>query len=277
MPELVGPRHEGVEVLDRAEVGVDRVVAALGASRSPTASRRRPARGSGCCSGPCGWSCRSGGSAAGRRRRSPSRRPRAAAPWRSGTCPDRSTPSLGPARRPRSAGRTRTSCRRAPARGRPTAASGRCAVTKSRSGCSARVARTSGASAAASRAGTGRERVAQRGRGVEQRAAAGRRSGRRGGPLEHPGALLEHQLDVDAGRDLDLGVVVPGGDRVAPRLDREVQRPSLVGRDLGRPAVGARRARRHRREGALAALGVAQHDVGADHVVALAEDGRARP
>ena len=84
--------------------------------------------------------------------------------------------------------------------------------------------------------------VAQRGRGVDQRPPTGRRA-RRGRPLEHPGALLEHQLDVDPGLDLDARVVVPGGDRVAPRLDREGPATLAGGRDLGRPPVGAGSAR----------------------------------
>ena len=37
-----------------AQVGVDRVVAALGRRRSPTATRGRPGRRRACCSGPCG-------------------------------------------------------------------------------------------------------------------------------------------------------------------------------------------------------------------------------
>ena len=40
-------------------------------------------------------------------------------------------------------------------------------------------------------------------------------------PLEQQPALGEHQLDVDAGRDLEPGVVLPGADRVGPGLDLE--------------------------------------------------------
>ena len=117
-------------------------------------------------------------------------------------------------------------------------------------------------------------RVPQGGGGVHQSAAPCGRTGRTGCALEHPGAFLQHQLDVDTGVDLDGGVVVPGRHRVAPRLDREGP-ASLAGRrDLGRPAVGARGTRRHRGERTLATLGVAQHDVRVDHVVALAEHRR---
>ena len=66
--------RQDFEVVDRAELGVDRVVAAVGRRRSPTASRGRPGRRSASCCGPCGSSCRSGGSAAGRARRSRARR-----------------------------------------------------------------------------------------------------------------------------------------------------------------------------------------------------------
>ncbi len=81
-------------------------------SRSPTARRRRRGRRPGCCSGPCGRWCRWGGSGAGRRRRSPSRRSRAA-----GGRPCRTCRAAAPAC-PRSGGRTRTRSRtgRVPAR-----------------------------------------------------------------------------------------------------------------------------------------------------------------
>ena len=72
---------EVVEVLDGAQLGVHGVVATRLRCRSPRVTRRHPARRSRCCCGPCGVPRRSGGSAAGRRRRNPSLRP-AAAPWR---------------------------------------------------------------------------------------------------------------------------------------------------------------------------------------------------
>ena len=52
-----------------------------------------------------------------------------------------------------------------------------------------------------------------------------------GHPLEQQHALGEHQLDVDAGADLDAGVVQPGADDVAPRLDLEGPRALGVGGD----------------------------------------------
>ena len=77
--------------------------------------------------------------------------------------------------------------------------------------------------------GGGRERGG--GRGALGRCRAGRATAwctrlrlalgqcRPEGPLEHPGALLEHQLGVDAGLDLDRRVVHPRGPGVGPALD----------------------------------------------------------
>ena len=84
--ELRGAAHEAVEVVERAELGVDGVVAALGAADRPRAARIAGPRASACCSAPCGGRGRSGGWAAGRRRRSPSPRRARAGPRRRGTC-----------------------------------------------------------------------------------------------------------------------------------------------------------------------------------------------
>ena len=75
-PELARARDQAVEVVERAELGVDRVwPPSVGADR-PRAARIARRRRSACCSGPCVRSGRSGGSAAGRRRRSRARRAR---------------------------------------------------------------------------------------------------------------------------------------------------------------------------------------------------------
>ena len=79
MPALARGGDQPIEVLERAELRVDRGVAALASSRSPTGcpgspGARRPAR---CCV-PCDGCGRSGGSAAGRQRRSRARRGRQA-------------------------------------------------------------------------------------------------------------------------------------------------------------------------------------------------------
>jgi hypothetical protein len=93
------------------------------------------------------------------------------------------------------------------------------------------------------------------------------------GSLVQPGAFLQHQGGVDPGRDLDPGVMAPGGDGVAPRLDRVRPAAGRGGGDLGAPAVGA--------GGEFAQGGpwprpsgrVAEDDIGADGVVALPEHG----
>ena len=68
---------QAAEVVERAELGMERVVPALGAADRIGAAgivrRRRSAR----CSCPCGWCGRSDGSAGNRARRSPARRSRA--------------------------------------------------------------------------------------------------------------------------------------------------------------------------------------------------------
>ena len=64
---------EVVEVVDGAQIRVDGVVAALVAADRPRRPHVCRARRSGCCCGPCGAPCRSGGSAAGTPRRIPSR------------------------------------------------------------------------------------------------------------------------------------------------------------------------------------------------------------
>ena len=53
------------------------------------------------------------------------------------------------------------------------------------------------------------------------------------GPLEQQRALGEHQLDVLASGYLDGRVVVPAGDRVAPRL--HVEAPRALARSRSRP------------------------------------------
>src|SRR4051794_17340715 len=101
------------------------VVPALQDSRSPRGIRGRAPRRAACCSGPCGTGCRSGGSGAGRRCRSPSRRWPGGASSHFGTFPTgaRAGPS-GHRTRPPSGGTARTRSRTAPARaGRAAAAS----------------------------------------------------------------------------------------------------------------------------------------------------------
>ena len=48
-------------------------------------------------------------------------------------------------------------------------------------------------------------------------------------PVQDPGALLQHELDVDAGGHLDAGVVAPGGVRVDQPSTRKRQSPGASG------------------------------------------------
>ena len=77
-PELAGARHEAVEVVERAQLGVDRGVTTLGPTDRPGAARIGGRSPRGRCCAPSGWWCRWGGSAGGTRRRSRDRRSRAA-------------------------------------------------------------------------------------------------------------------------------------------------------------------------------------------------------
>ena len=116
--------------------------------------------------------------------------------------------------------------------------------------------------------------VAQPGHGVAQRLHVGRTAGLVGDrPLQQPGALLEHEVDVHVGGDLDGGVVLPGGERVAPGLDPEGPAALAVGDHHRAVAVGAGGQQPHRRPGVLDAVRVDQDGGGRHGVVALAEDG----
>ena len=95
------------------------------------------------------------------------------------------------------------------------------------------------------------------------------------GPVQDPGALLQHELDVDASGHLDAGVVTPGGVRVRPPLDAEAPVPRGIGRQGGLIAVQARGDVVHPGTGAVSAVGTHQHRGGAVAVVPLAEDGGA--
>ncbi|KOV61654.1 hypothetical protein ADK64_26950, partial [Streptomyces sp. MMG1121] len=94
-----------------------------------------------------------------------------------------------------------------------------------------------------------------------------------GGTLVQPGALLQDQLGVDAGRDLDACVAVPGGQRIGPGLHGVRPAAGRARGDRGAPAVGARGEFPHRRPRASAALRATQDHVRRDGVVSLPEDG----
>ncbi len=90
-------------------------------------------------------------------------------------------------------------------------------------------------------------------------------------PLQDQVALGEHQLDVDLGRDLDLRVVAPGGVRVRPGLDPEGPRPHGVRRDARLVAVREIQLG-HVHEGPIPALGIGEHHSRPELVVSLPED-----
>ena len=95
----------------------------------------------------------------------------------------------------------------------------------------------------------------------------------RGGPLEQPGPLLAHELDVEASRELDLSGVLPGGDGVAPGLDLEGPLTGRARADVRGPPVRLLAESVHGGPGApRGPLRPTEHDVGGDGVVALAED-----
>ena len=95
-----------------------------------------------------------------------------------------------------------------------------------------------------------------------------------GGTLEQQRALGEHQLGVDAGGHLDLGVVDPRAVGVAPAVDLEAPGTLGVRGDGGAPPVGLGGHLGHALRRASRAGGVDEDDLGAVGVVALAEDQR---
>jgi hypothetical protein len=110
--------------------------------------------------------------------------------------------------------------------------------------------------------------------GVAEHLSAAPRAGWQGrcSATQQGGALDQHELHVDACGDLDLGVVLPGRHRVAPRLHAEAPGALAVGghlRDV--PVRGSGGAHADRRT--VAALRVGEDHLGAQGVVALAEDG----
>ena len=250
---------ERVEVLERPQLGVQRVVAAgLVADRVRAAGVAR-ARRRACCCGPCGSCARSGGRAGSTGRRSRARR------------------AAGPARprragRPRSAGTARTRRRSAPRSRSTSSGSGgsSCSCLATRSGAASTSAATSASRAA--RTSPSLERVGDRGSAARSaapvaRPAASRRSTTPSDASPARSAWPASILRLSSSRQEAKGSV-HAADRVLPAaraaVDLEAARPAdaLV---MGVDGVsGASRQR--------AAAGRLPADLGAQHVVAVAED-----
>ena len=216
---------------------MDGVVPAGLRRRSPTGCRGRAVRPSRCCSAPCGSCARSDGSAAGRRRRTPSRRRPAGASRRCGRCRS-STIRRGASWRPPSGGRTRTRRRRRRGRARRAGASSSEVVTRLATGAVASARTTRGSLATFSRADGVRARLPSASRGLGEHLAAG--------ACEKLGAHPEHELRVVARTHLDRGVVQPARPVIRPRPHPEPVAADRLEAQLGAPAVGARRDRVHR-------------------------------
>ena len=95
--------------------------------------------------------------------------------------------------------------------------------------------------------------------------------------VEDPRADLEvvgKILRALAGLDLDGDRVVPGRERIAPRLDDERPRARAVEDDVGLPAISADRAGPHANERNPGAVRAAQGDVGSNGVMSLAVHDR---
>ena len=92
------------------------------------------------------------------------------------------------------------------------------------------------------------------------------------GPLQQQGALREHQLDVDAGLDLDRRVMDPRAVRVRPALDAERPVAGARRHHAGLEAVQAGCDVDHAGTRAVHAGRVGEHGRRGDGVVALAED-----
>ena len=115
--------------------------------------------------------------------------------------------------------------------------------------------------------------VAQGGGGQGQASdVVGGAAGDLGGAGEDASALLQHEGNIDTGRDLDLGIVTPGGIGVRPALHAQAPVSGLVRGQAALVAVQARGDVRHAHAGALGTVGTDEDRGGSEAVVALAED-----
>ncbi len=227
------------EVVERAELRVHGVVAALGGADGPRAARGRRAPAPGVLFGPLRWvRARSGGWAAGRARRSPSPRCTAGAPRSRRTC--RGAPDRGEAERGNISYQAPTAAR---SRSTTTASTTPRSVAAARSGWRA-IAAVSAASSAASTAPTAAgDASAAR---PAPRARSRRRRRRAPTPPRHQRRALEQlAADLLLRRDLLRQALLPGGEVIHPGHTVYSYRPRRSTAKLRAPAVVGQR--RHRR------------------------------
>ena len=221
------------------------------------------------CSAPCGSWCRSDARGAGRRRRSPSRRRRAAGGRPCGKFPLFQVPfllRLAPSERGKNSYQLPTPARGAldpQGEGQGEGHQARERLPRDLF-CDARVCGGLEASG-------GGEALARHGlRGILQDFVVRCRGA---GAGEEPRAHGEGELHVDAGRNLDLGRVKPGGPLIQPGLNAPTPVAWRVEQPVDLPAVAAFSDFAHPVH-RLRAARVCQQHVDADDVVALLEDGR---
>ena len=95
-----------------------------------------------------------------------------------------------------------------------------------------------------------------------------------GRALHEAGALLEHQLDVDASADLDGSIVTPCGVGVGPGIHAERPGSGNVRGNPGLVAVEARRDVDHAGTRVFTSVRAQQDGFGGECVVSFAEHGR---
>ena len=258
MFEAAAGIDEAAEIVERAELGMHRVVAALPAADGVGAAGIVGRGLQRIVAGPCGWSCRSDGSASDRRRRSRARRSRAAARCNRRRCRG------GPAPCPGCAAPSRTRRRRARAAGRRSPGSAMLRVRSPR-----------GSLAATASASSSVEQDLDVGGAVELRAGRAR-SIRLCSAIasiqfaEKFAAFAGLKRDIKAGLALEQQCFAPGGELVGPGFDREQVAAGLGRGEAGRASGRCRRSRIgsrcHSRLGFLP-----PQQLGGELVVALAQ------
>ena len=227
-----GGAQERPEVGQRAEAGVDRLVPALLVADGPGGARDRRGRPGARCCAPSGSSVRSGGSAAGRSRRSP-----CAAISGSRSMQSRKVPGR-PGTRPWERGNSSYhAANRASGRSTTTSSSWSYRVAAARSGWASRISATSSLRRRRAR----RSDVARRlelGKPRLEPAPIGAHDAREGAPEER-GALEELARDVHAGAHALPQVLGPGPVGVRPRLERVDVPGVLLQEEPAGPAVVA--------------------------------------